>query len=253
MNHDITPSRRQLLAGLGGISLLYGGTSVGRAAFGFEPVELTSQQAHRVDAGLDLRVGWRETYNGALRADTTETTSDAPDGPAVTLDNVLPGDRGSLTVLAELVGDTATTARLTLALDLTDTAENGRTEPEMTAGDDTPDVGELGDAIHVSVRYDTGILGVDAAGGQNGTHDPTESLVSPDAEGPLADVAAALADGVPLGPDVGGGQPCLGAGAAIPVTLVWHVDADVGNLVQGDSATFGLGVVAEECLEGDNA
>ena len=255
MTHDITPSRRQLLAGLGGFSLLYGGTAVGRATFGFEQVDLTSHETHQVDeTGLDLRVGWRETYNGGVRADTTATTGDAPDGPVVALDNVLPGDQGSLTVLAELAGtDTARTARLSLLLDLTDTAENGRTEPEVTDGDDTPDVGELADAIEVAVRYDTGILGIDAAGGQNGTHDPTEPLVAPDAEGTLADVAAALADGIVLTPDAGDGRPCLEAGTAIPVTMTWSIHEDVGNVVQGDSATFRLGIVAEECLVGDNA
>ncbi|SDM76227.1 hypothetical protein SAMN04487949_2525 [Halogranum gelatinilyticum] len=253
MTHDITPSRRQLLAGLGGFSLLYGGTAVGRATFGFEPVELTSQQTHQVDGGLDLRVGWRETYNGAVRAETTETTGDATDGPVVALDNALPGDHGSLTVLAELVGDTARTARLSLALDLTDTAENGRTEPEVTAGDDTPDDGELAESIDVSLRYDTGILGVDAAGGQNGIHDLTEPLVAPDAEGTLAEVAAALADGVALAPDAGDGQPCLEAGTTIPLTMTWAIDEDVGNVVQGDSATFSLDVFAEECLAEDNA
>ena len=69
--------------------------------------------------------------------------------PVFTLEDVKPGDSGEVTISVHICDNPA---YLYLAGELTQ-AENGQSEPEADA-DDTPDQGDLADAIEVCVWYD---------------------------------------------------------------------------------------------------
>jgi hypothetical protein len=121
-----------------------------------------------------------------------------------------------------------------LSITLTETAENGYTEPEQVVGDSSPNRGELQDFLDAALWYDTGLANIDAFGADNGVRDIGEALVHEDADGTLATVAGAV-DDVSLVP---GG--CLGADETVTVSFGWAFDADAAgiNAAQGDSVTL---------------
>lgn len=247
-------SRRRLLAGIGTAGVAAGGI----ALLSDTAVALpnTMQISGQGDSP-DLRIDWRETYNGSVLEgeDFPDTPVDAPGGPAVSIENVVPGDSGTLTLRVQLDepaggnGSGASTARVSFGLDVTATDENGLTEPELKAGDTAE--GDLQHYTDVAVWYDVG-AGGSGVGGCNGRREPAEPLLDPAAEGPLTSVAAALSDGVVVDPRPyarGRDPSCFSPGTAVCVTLAWSVDPDVGNVVQGDSVAFELRFHAEPCVD----
>jgi hypothetical protein len=192
-----------------------------------------------------IKVAWYATYNGAVQ--TTQGDGDETDpgivvdgdseplyvqdasGPLLTLENVLPGDRG--TVLLGVEAESESMAA-TFTPSLSAIAENGRNEPEATAGDESSD-GELQDALSTVVWRDVRC---------DGALDPAEGTFDVVRRGTLADVTSGLADGVSLG--------CIDPGETRCVGLRWRFDggslADV-NQAQTDGVTFALDLVAESC------
>ncbi|MDB2275777.1 vWA domain-containing protein [Halorubrum ezzemoulense] len=72
--------------------------------------------------------------------------------PMFTLSDVKPGDSGEVTVSIHICDNPG---YLRMVGDITNSAENGQTEPELEAeGEDTDGLGELADAIEVCVWYD---------------------------------------------------------------------------------------------------
>ncbi|WP_157972692.1 hypothetical protein [Haloprofundus halophilus] len=142
----------------------------------------------------------------------------------VRVGDLLPGDSGTASFVVELRGSEAT---LTVDGELYETDENDRTEPERADGDDTDSVGELQEYLHVTLWHDT------AGRGGRSARDPVVY------EGPLSGFSnvenVALAGGRCVGP----GTHRLGVEWALPDT--------VGNVVQSDSASFGVTVSAEAC------
>lgn len=242
MTNPLFVTRRQLLAS----SAVVATSAVGLKAFVGQSVALTDSTT----AGR-LRYRWRETYNGSVRTDTEFFGGDTP-GPRLSVGNVLPGDRGTLTLAVEHAEPDDPLA-LTLSAREYENHENGVTEPESAAGDTdgTGDSGELGRSIRAALWYDEGVLGVEGFGGQNASKEPSERLVAPAATGSLDDVAAALDGGVALAPNrLANDDDCLGAEEAIVVTLGWELPESVGNVIQGDSVSFCLAVTAEYCSGG---
>ena len=249
-----TPTRRQILAAVAGSSLVAVGAGPVRAASGLAPVELN--QSAQIQAGDSLpavALDWRETVNGVVTEDTglaavpTESTGDVG---LVVDEAVLPGDTGAVTLRATLVdggeGETVGSAELTLLFSLTETAENGLTEPEREANDTTPTVGELQDAAEIEIWNDMGI------GTGNGGNEDIPFLTDGDdviASGTLAAVAddPAFADGgYGLTRD---GESCLTIGEAVYVSFRWTIPTDAGNVIQSDSARFTVGFAARRCRE----
>jgi hypothetical protein len=180
-------------------------------------------------------VDWRETYNGTV----VESGTGGDGGPVLSVGNALPGDSGSLAFrVAAADGDPV---RVAFALALTGDAENGRTEPELAAGDATA-TGELADALRVAVWSDTGAFGVSGLGGCDGDRDVGETTL---VDGSLRDADAALADGVVLG------DGCLAANEQACVGVAWSLPASVANTVQGDSVETDLSFTVEACGGGD--
>lgn len=191
-----------------------------------------------------VRVAWFETYNGdVLEAQNGSTATngtavldpaespayvdDVP-GPVVTLTNLLPGDEGTLVVGFEAVD---TPAQVRLFPQLTATDENGLVEPEVVAGDTTPGVGELQDALLVEIWRDSSLLG--GCDGRRGMGDTTVT------SGTLQQVSDAYGpEGIEVGCLDGGENRCLG--------LAWRFDPASAD-TQTDGVRFDLVCEATSC------
>jgi hypothetical protein len=268
-----TTTRRRLLRGLavGGAAVAGSALVVGQAAGQPPYTHYTYAQVDTGDgngaadgdseAAEYLRVAWYATYNGEPLGDpsinATEALSppryvdDAPEGPVVQLDGLLPGDNGSLVVglLAE-----REPANVWFRPELLVDDEGGLTEPERAAGDTTV-AGELGGALQAELWLDTGVMD-SGVGGCNGRRSPGESLLAaPDgspAEATAAGLAAAFTEGVRL-PLRGGNADCpdaLGQGRSACVGLAWSLPMGA-NDTQTDSLALSLRFVPTAC--GDEA
>lgn len=215
---------------------LLGAAAAGAASVAGVAVTSSDAVAHRssttVGSQPSLRVDWTVTYNGAV----VEPGSDG-DGPVLGIGNAQPGDSGSL---AFRVTPESTDERVGAWFSLAVTAneENGRNEPERAAGDDTPDSGELADAVRTAVWYDTGSFGIDGLGGCDGGRYAGEAVL---VDGSLTDAGDALADGVRLGGD------CIPSDGGVCVGISWALPASAGNRVQGDSVDTALSFTVEPC------
>lgn len=245
------PSRRRILATAASLGLLTLGAGPARAAVGLSPVELT--QTTQIRAGDPLppiALDWRETVNGVVRehTDLTAVSSENVGDVGLVVDEaVLPGDTGAVTLRATLLddADAVPSAELYLYFALTETAENGTTEPEREAGDDGAPEGDLHTTATITIWKDMGL------GTGNGRNEDVPYLTDGDeviAAGTLAAVGAepALDGGYLLARD---GETCLAAGDSVYVSFRWAVPRDAGNLIQGDSARFSVGVAPRRCAE----
>ncbi|MFC7165997.1 hypothetical protein [Halospeciosus flavus] len=256
-----TITRRRLLAAAGAAGVLGSGASY--ASAGTAPA-YTHYTYAQTTAGSErlVRVAWYETYNGqridrsneALALGNQSTWNqtaaagdfvDDPPQPLIDLGNVLPGDHGS--VVVGLHGNAAPAA-VWLQLMATQSNENGRNEPEQTAGDTTPDIGELVDALQIRIWYDSGVAGLGACNGRRDLDVGVDLLDEPLlVEGSLRTVGEALANGVPLATSgTESERDCLGQDP-LCLGLEWSLDADVDNTIQSDSVAFDLSFAAATC------
>ncbi|MUV87365.1 hypothetical protein GJ631_12530 [Natronomonas sp. CBA1123] len=232
-------SRRKTLAGLGAIGLASAGAGLGTSAFFSDQESFTG---NTLTAGtLDLRVPYEASYDsgGTVEnmADEAMGTQDGdPAGMFYDLQDVKPGDSGHVEFCFEIVDNPS---YMWACGDLTQ-AENGMTEPEMDV-DNTPDIGELGDAIDARLSYCDEVDGEFVEG---------EEIVS----GSLVDVFAAISGGAALDGD---GVAGLAPGEQSPydeeaveddeeyitgacLCLYWEIPYEVGNEIQSDSLTMAL-------------
>ncbi|WP_435114990.1 hypothetical protein [Halolamina sp. C58] len=255
-------TRRSVLTALGGVGL---GTVAGsRLLAGERPPFSRYTLAQSAEGTGSLRVAWYERYgdepvegSGGVDAGAADTL-DPDTSPAyvetaatavVSLDDVLPGDDGTLVVgLQAIDADLNVWVRPRITLD----AENGQTEPELLAeGADTDD-GELDERTDVAYWLDNGVV-FGRCNGQRGLLEPrlTTATGSP-ATGTLRAVTDALSDGVRLPFDGGAGCPdALPAGGNRCVGFSWEIPETVGNEIQSDVLSFDLEFVATAC--GDDA
>lgn len=247
-----TFTRRRLLAGAGatGFASITGLSVLTADARGF-----THSTRITESSGVTLQSDWRATRNGETLSENGSAIATTDDGAAATVTNVLPGDSGTVSfkVTVDPDEDAAddVTVETSLWLDVTDTAENGYTEPEpetLEGGDvndpgDPDGAGELQDHLQVEVWYDTGLFDVGGFGGENGVRDTGEGLVHPDAAGSFAAVADVLSE---PGVQIGG---CLSAGEDLVVTMGWEFPSSLPeqNATQGDSLTFDVTLDPSRC------
>ena len=239
MNDDkIGLSRRKMLVGLGAVGVASAGAGLGTTAY-FNDTE-TFENNTLTAGSLDLFVDYEASYDsdGAVenQAETVMGTQDGdPAGMFYDLDDVKPGDSGHVEFCFRIVDNPS---YMWVCGDL-EQAENGMNEPEM-AVDDTPDLGELGDAIEARLVYCE--------------RDDEEFVEGEEiASGSLAEVLGAISSGAPLdgegvADNVPGDQaeyseevdpeesdsyitgPC--------VCLFWEIPTTVGNEIQTDSLTM---------------
>lgn len=267
-------TRRRILAAVGSAGALYLGADRAAATLGYGTVDMNQRTVNGTYAQTQgfadenppprIALTWRETVNGVVQEDTGLTdTTDGDDGNVglVVDEAAVPGDSGSVTMRARLIsgegvdaGNTAN-AELYLLVHISDTAENGIIEPERDAGDTVDNdgfPGDLAENIQLTVWEDDSIL----TGNGNGELDDLPVIGdTPIAEGSLVRVATETElDGDALGNTGGyrvsvGGDTCLSPGDEVYVSFEWEIPESVGNIIQGDSATFQVGFDPRPCPE----
>ena len=239
-----------MLLGLGTVGIASAGAGLGTTAY-FNDTE--SFDGNSLQAGsLDLRVHFASQYNRtgeplfATATGVRDGVESSLNGAAtsadfvVVVDDLKPGDSGSAEFCFEVEDNPA---YLSWELAITDTAENGYTEPEpdtLAAGDtndpgDPSGAGELQDAMMVYVSTTDGtyapddslsyLLGRgDVYAGSLAALSEREFYFDHDPSTPLIDTVPGSTDG-PV-------APCLGIEFEIPTS--------VENEIQTDSVTFDL-------------
>jgi len=264
MNDDtIGLSRRKMLVGLGAVGVASAGAGLGTTAY-FNDTE--SFENNTLTAGsLDLFVHVDYSEDQGSYAQYSTEPGTYVDGNVVGIDgqgstgeplsiqvsDLKPGDSGEGEFCFSIVDNPA---YMWMCGELTANAENGQSEPEMD-DDDTPDEGELADAMQVTVSYCT-----DNGEGGNVIGD---EIVS----GSLAEVMLALQAGVPLSGDgdasasladrpafEGVTEPFVEGEPNIAeqcVCFTWEVPTSVENEIQTDSVEFDFEFYAVQSRHND--
>lgn len=253
-------SRRNVLAGLGGIGLASAGAGLGTTAY-FNDTE--SFDGNVMTAGtLDLLVGYYSYWDqGMAGSGQVVGTNDGSGTVSGTLTDVKPGDSGLLAFCPRIDGNPA---YLWLCGELTSNDENGQNEPEMDA-DTTTGVGEgeLAQNIEITASY----CQLDGDIGDNGGFERSDVESSTEVwTGSFAEFLSAIRNGVPLdgegttaaegGFPTPGDQACYagtesGEAANPCLCIDWSVPSDVGNEIQSDTLTFDLEFHAQQCRHND--
>jgi len=282
MSTDFTLSRRQILGGIGTISIASAGAGVGTTAYFSDQETFTNNQ---LTAGeLDLKVDWQQTYNGdPVNAfpdddgdgvqDTIETRqeiandanqpvdspsventfreqfADVPDDrsrPLIELDDIKPGDEGEVTFSLHLFDNPG---YIWIGSSNQSHAEGGFTEPELDDIDEvdsngTPSRSREGDLID---RIEATLWYDD---GDNQQQDGETTIVS----GTLRTVLCRLGGGIALDADPATDtRDCFPGDTTRHLGLRWSVPVDHANEIQSDSVTFDLGFATEQCRHNDGA
>lgn len=252
---DLLPTRRELLAALGGTAAIAGIGSMGVVAAQLDPVSMTESSRVSVvpaqsdaEPALDLVVNWRATYNGqTLDEGAFGSPPEDLDGAiAFDLPSVHPGDSGTL--ITELhVPEDGNPAALWIAPSLEADRENEINEPEEKAGDETAgsDGGELAEALDVFAWYDVGTIG--DIGYRNARHEPGEPVLGESSLRQFTSSGRRRLDAYPRT----SGLDCLQPGESLPISLTWALPMDVGNAVQGDSVQFDVSFGVRSCSRGE--
>jgi len=237
MDRDVL-TRRRVLTGVGAAGVA---AFAGLGAATRDSVRYTYASTHECDDAT-LTAEWRETYtrngtttlleNTTADADAGENTGteNTADEPAIiNLQNVLPEDRGTISVritAESFDGVNSVTPTLDLVLD--EAAENELIDPEGEAGDSSENTGELQEFLDVKLWKDEGLLGVDALGADNIENDIGEPTI---AEGTLQEVTDTV-DGESLG-------TINNEGGDVSIAFRWgFTDESNINITQTDSVTF---------------
>lgn len=141
------------------------------------------------------------------------------------VDNIMPGDSGVVDVSLRNDGPVAGWLSMKLINCVND--ENGRLEPEIEAGDTTPDEGELGSKLYLLIWFDDD---------NDGEIDSGEQLIV-GGEGYVDDLCGVKIpiDGYPtydIMPGYSGWWATIG--------FKWSLDSSVGNIVQSDIVSFDI-------------
>ncbi|MFB6102286.1 MAG: hypothetical protein ABEJ73_06930 [Haloplanus sp.] len=251
-----TFTRRRILAAVGSVGALYLGADQAGAMLGLDPVDMNQRtvngtyaaptHANFENAPPHIALVWRETVNGDVQETTDLTTDGETDGVGLIVDEaVLPGDSGSVTMRARLLEDPeqkTDVAQLYLLFRLSDTAENDINEPERGAGDTSETDGELDDFTQITVWKDDSPMGT-GDGEWDGIPIVGDTEI---ASGSLTEVATEVGDGYQLSID---GSTCLDPAnePEVYVSFEWQIPEDVGNIIQGDSATFQVAFDPRPC------
>lgn len=248
MNWELL-TRRKVLASLGAAGAASAG-GVGGLFVATEPALAMEHSAQVQTQGNDLELSWKEIYNGETIGET-----DTEDRPRISLSDVKPGDTGSLTLRCEVVSDPDTSdpqAEPEFTFEVSEASENGVTEPEAEAEDEdqvqgsgnpalkNPDPNESGktvellDYLEAEVFYDSGLMGINALGAQNGNSDLGETFIERGTFRELDGTTESVGE-------------CLTAGQddSVTITFNWEFTGDGDrkvNAAQTDTVLFDITV-----------
>jgi len=219
-----------------------------RAGFGSNDADLTDQQ--------------RTIVENAFRSQFADVPRDLFETrPIVDLDDVKPGDSGSVSFSLHLFDNPG---YIWLNGRLVEARENGHTDPENGDPDTVGDPDEVStlldndvellDEIRVTVWYDQdGDAEVDADEPVllGGNADPTANPTLRDLLGLLS-----TGNGVPLDASADPqadavDRTCFANSTTYYVGFRWELPVDHANQIQSDGVTFDLGFYAEQCRHND--
>ena len=255
-------SRRKMLAGLGAVGVASAGAGLGTTAYFNDTESFDDNTLTAGELDLFVHVDYSEDQGSYAQYSTDPGTfinGNAVGGEeegeplSIQVSDLKPGDSGEGEFCFSVVDNPA---YMWMCGELTANDENGRSEPEMdadsTGGDPGDGMGELADAMEVTVSYCT-------ASGEDG-----DEIVS----GSLRDVMLALRAGVPLYGDGNADAPVADRvpfeGVEEPfdesdepvvaeqcVCFEWVVPTSVGNEIQTDSVAFDFEFYAEQSRHND--
>jgi len=189
----------------------------------------------------DINGGVPPTPYGGSLCDIAPGGDDDAERPVIDLGDVKPGDFGFVR-FAFASCDNPAFVRYTGTI--TSKSENGTTEPEADDPDEESGVVELLDEVRLAV-VDGDVYRTLAAG----------NSLTVDPEARLRDLEDGLdepvAGNLPAAEGGGTGRNCFEGGSNYRRTLVWWLPIDHGNEIQSDTATFELGLYAEQCRHND--
>ena len=258
-------SRRKMLAGLGAVGAASAGAGLGTTAYFNDTETFDENTLSAGDLDLFVHVDYSEDQGSYGTYDLPEGTYidgnvvGGGDGEPLSIEvsDLKPGDSGEGEFCFSVVDNPA---YMWMCGELTANDENGQTEPEMDAdssgGDPGAGLGELADAMQLSVSYCTDVDGESVVG---------DEIIS----GSLRDVMLALRAGVPLSGDGDGSAPVTNRpvfeGVSEPfvegipnvaeqcVCFEWEVPTSVGNEIQTDSVEFDFDFYAEQARHNDGS
>jgi len=231
-----------------------------------DPIDSRDAIANRAFGGDydDLTETQAEIVEDAFRSQFADVPQDLFEmRPVVDLDDVKPGDSGSVSFSLHLFDNPG---YIWLNGRLVEARENGHTEPEHEDLDTVGDANEVStlldndvellDEIRVTVWYDAdGDAEIDT--GEpillGGNADPTANPTLRDLFGLLA-----VGNGIPLDgaadPQAGTvDRTCFTNSTTYYVGFRWELPVDHANQIQSDGVTFDLGFYAEQCRHNDGA
>ena len=243
-NNDIGLSRRKVLVGLGAVGVASAGAGLGTTAY-FSDEE--SFGDNTLTAGtLELLVEQkvvRVNQDGIGPDQLNYFSADDDSGEAVVTEEILiedakPGDEYEFCWDVEIDGNPGFAKVVVPGF----TDENG-VEAENVSLDDLHDVDEESELTTIGEAADaTATLTL---------ADDSEVIIY---ENSLAGLLVALADGIPVPSEVVADGPdefCHEPNAAVELCVVLEIPTDVGNELQGASATFEIEFCAEQCRHND--
>jgi len=266
MNDDtIGLSRRKMLVGLGAVGVASAGAGLGTTAYFNDTETFENNTLTAGELDLFVHVDYSEDQGSYAQWSTDPGTfidgnvvggEEDGDSLSIEVSDLKPGDSGEGEFCFSIVDNPA---YMWMCGELTENNENGQSEPESdadtTGGDPGEGMGELADAMEVTVSYCT-----DDEEGDNVIGD---EIVS----GSLAEVMLALQAGVPLSGDGDADAPLDGRepfdGVTEPfvddepnideqcVCFEWEVPVEVGNEIQTDSVSFDFEFYAEQSRHND--
>ncbi len=262
-NGDFGLSRRQMLGGLGIVGVASAGAGLGTTAYFSDSESFEENTLTAGELDLFVHVDYSEDQgsfaqystppgtfiNGGVAGVNGDDSSGVEVGEplSIQVEDLKPGDSGEGEFCFSIVNNPA---YMWMCGELTANEQNGTTGPEEAALDEMfgeiPENGQLADAMQITVSYCTdGDIG--------------EEIIS----GSLAEVMAALQNGVPLYGDGDPDQPVANRPAfdgveeafdengdpVIDETCVcfeWEVPTTVGNEIQTDIVEFDFEFYAEQ-------
>ncbi|OTF01502.1 MULTISPECIES: SipW-dependent-type signal peptide-containing protein [Halorubrum] len=271
MNDDkIGLSRRKMLVGLGAVGVASAGAGLGTTAYFNDTETFANNELTAGSLDLFVHVDYSEDQGNYAQYSTEPGTyvdgnvvgiegqGSTGDPLSIRVSDLKPGDSGEGEFCFSIVDNPA---YMWMCGELTANAENGQSEPEMddddTGGDPGDGMGELADAMQVTVSYCTD----DGDGG----NDIGDEIVS----GSLRDVMLALRAGVPLSSDGDANAPLADRPTFAGVTeaftdgepnvdeqcvcFTWEVPTSVENEIQTDSVMFDFEFYAVQARHNDGA
>ena len=256
-------SRRKLLGGVGAIGLASAGAGLGTTAYFNDTESFAGNTLEAGELDLFVHVDYAEDQGSYAQYSTPAGTF--VDGNVVgggegeplhiEVSDLKPGDSGAGEFCFSVVDNPA---YLWMCGALTANAQNGTTEPEEDALAElygsTPEYGQLGDAMELSISYCSDVEGETEIG---------DEILS----GSLAEVMTLLATGIPLSGD-GDADAALANRPAFEgvesafdddevnaaetcLCFEWELPTEVGNEVQTDSVAFDFEFYAEQARHND--